>query len=115
MRYFFNLFNENKITKILTIIRLNRKYCNGVLSEQVNHNNNINSISSNGNMQNRVYIKKNHMAEESMPKALKDENTHEDEINITYTHQQNVNELNSLAPQFSSSNILNNNNYNKDI
>ena len=96
-------------------IWLNRKYCNGVLSEQVNHNNNINSISSNGNMQNRVYIKKNHMAEESMPKALKDENTHEDEINITYTHQQNVNELNSLAPQFSSSNILNNNNYNKDI
>ena len=94
-------------------IWLNRKYCLGEIPEPIN--NNIISISSNGNMTNLVYIKKNHMAEESMPKPIKDDNTHDDEININFTHQQNVTELNSLAPQFSSSNILNNHNYNKDI
>ena len=94
-------------------IWLNRRYCKGELKTE-NMKNGSNSI-GNTNVPGGVYIKKNHIAEEYMPKALKDENTHEDEINNAHSHHQNATELNSLAPQFSSSNILNNNVLNKDF
>ena len=87
-------------------IWLNRKYCNGELN---NYNNGINKHNKMGN----VYISKNNLVpEHSMPKAIKDENSRIEEINIIH-HQINT-EGNSLAPQYSSSNIFNYNLTNKE-
>jgi len=49
-------------------------------------------------------------------KAVKDENSHIDEINVFgYSSQHQINtEMNSLAPQYSNSNIFNYNFSNKD-
>ena len=89
-------------------IWLNRKYCNGELNIN-NKNNGINKINKIGN----IYISKNNLVpEHSMPKAIKDENIHIEEINIT-NHHTNTEE-NSLAPQYSSSNIFNYNRTNKE-
>lgn len=79
-------------------IWLNRKYCNGELN---NENNN------NKNKAGNVYISKNNLVpEHTMPKAIKDENSHIDDY-TNNTHRQMSTEVNSLAPQYSSSNIFN--------
>jgi len=88
-------------------IWLNRKYCKGEIN---NVNNKVNKI---GN----IYISKNNLVpEHTMPKAVKDENSHIDEINVFgYSSQHQINtEMNSLAPQYSNSNIFNYNFSNKD-
>ena len=93
-------------------IWLNRKYCN---DESNNYNNGINSINSINkiNKMGNIYISKNNLVpEHSMPKAIKDENSRIEEINIIH-HQINT-EGNSLAPQYSSSNIFNYNLTNKE-
>ena len=49
-----------------------------------------------------------------MPKPVKDESSHIDEINITGNSQHMNGEINSLAPQYSNSNIFNINYSNKE-
>ncbi len=81
-------------------IWLNRKYCN--VETNNNQTNNSNKI---GN----IYISKNNlMPEHSMVKAIKDNISHIDEAkNNGYSNQQSPEEVNSLAPQYSNSNIFN--------
>ena len=88
-------------------IWLNRKYCNGEINNPIS---NINKIGS-------VYINKNNLIpEHSMPKAIKDDNSHIDEAkNNGYTHHQSNTEIKSLAPQYSNSNIFNYNFSNKEF
>ena len=89
-------------------IWLNRKYCNGELNNQ-SQSNTINNKTAN------VYISKNNLVpEHTMPKAVKDDNSHMDEINNNNSHFQSSTEVNSLAPQYSNSNIFNINFHNRD-
>ena len=80
-------------------IWLNRKYCNGQIK------NNILDI----NKQKNCYINKNNLMQDHFrPKPLKDDNNHIDESkNNGYIHYKKNTEENSLAPQYSSSNIFN--------
>ena len=80
-------------------IWLNRKYCKGELNNSI-----FNRIKF-GN----VYISKNNLVpEHSMPKPIKDDNLHIDEVkNNDKTNFKTNAEENSLAPQYSSSNIFN--------
>ena len=98
--------NNYKIKYDAENIWLNRKYCNGEMNNQTN---NLNKM---GN----IYINKNNlMPEHSMPKPIKDDNTHIDEAkNNGYSVHQST-EVNSLAPQYSNSNIFNCNYNNKDF
>ena len=80
-------------------IWLNRKYCKGELNNSIFNHNKF------GN----VYISKNNLVpEHSMPKPIKDDNLHIDEVkNNDKTNFKTNAEENSLAPQYSSSNIFN--------
>ena len=82
-------------------IWLNRKYCKGELNNS--------SIFKNFNKFGNVYISKNNLVpEHSMPKPIKDDNFHVDEVkNNDETNLKTNNEENSLAPQYSNSNIFN--------
>lgn len=85
---------------------LNRKYCKGELN---------NENSNNKNKTGNIYISKNNLVpEHMMPKAIKDENSHIDDF-TNNTRQQMSTEVNSLAPQYSSSNIFNINCSNKEV
>jgi serine/threonine protein kinase len=87
-------------------IWLNRKYCNGELN---------NENSNNKNKTGNIYISKNNLVpEHTMPKAIKDENSHIDDF-TNNTRQQMNTEVNSLAPQYSSSNIFNINYSNREV
>ena len=89
------------------IIWLNREYCKGEMNNQ--NNNKVNKIGNN------IYISKNNLVpEHTMPKPVKDESSHIDEINITGNSQHMNGEINSLAPQYSNSNIFNINYSNKE-
>ena len=90
------------------IIWLNREYCKGEMNNQ-NNNNKVNKIGNN------IYISKNNLVpEHTMPKPVKDESSHIDESNITGNSQHMNGEINSLAPQYSNSNIFNINYSNKE-